>query len=415
MVGTEKIPYPPSYRRIPIPCARYPLPVPSTTRVRWLLAHGIKAIAPWRMAASCKKFASQVDFGSAWISRFDIDDRPVPADQGKLVCEMAGWMTFVFVAVAMSMSMVESRVIPAEPVSMMLDSYGNPIVFLREKRMAAHPYPHRAMMFTGYYRPVRRSSNGGQATGVFAQGNAVSGGAFFGGVPHLKDGPEPAEEPEVSSAEAQAAPGPEDSYAEEEEQQAQVGQGEENYQQEEHQQQEEEHLQEGQPQQEEQQQQQEQPQDELPPQDQHESEPVPVFTTEAASVTPAEEPAVASTEGPVSRPKTQHAKKTKKNPVPVEEDEEDEYEDEEPVVPFIPFKGNRRRQGYPNLNNFFPMVFSFPGGAARSGTPGSPPGTITAIANSYSTGKGGVASSMATAYGGSPNGKKRTTPATESS
>lgn len=100
----------------------------------------------------------------------------------------------------------------------MLDAYGNPIMFLREKRTAVHPYPQRAMMFTGYYRPVRRSNNGGQATGVFAQGNAVSGEAFFGGVhpPHLRGGPEPIEEPEVSSAEAQAAPAPEEAYNEEE-------------------------------------------------------------------------------------------------------------------------------------------------------------------------------------------------------
>lgn len=68
------------------------------------------------------------------------------------------------------------------------------------------------MMFTGYYRPVRRSSNRGQATGVFAQGNAVTGQAFFGGVPRLNDGPEPIEEPEVTSAEAQAAPAPEETY-----------------------------------------------------------------------------------------------------------------------------------------------------------------------------------------------------------
>lgn len=99
----------------------------------------------------------------------------------------------------------------------MLDPYGNPIVFLREKRTPVQPYPQRAMMFTSFYRPVRRSSQGGQATGVFAQGNAVSGEAFFGGMqpPHLNKGPEPIEEPEVSSAEAQAAPVPEDSYKEE--------------------------------------------------------------------------------------------------------------------------------------------------------------------------------------------------------
>lgn len=109
----------------------------------------------------------------------------------------------------------------------MLDPYGNPIVFLREKRTAVHPYPHRAMMFTGYYRPVRRSSQGGQATGVFAQGNAVSGEAFFAGMqpPHLNNGPEPIEEPEVSSAEAQAAPGADDSYSENEQPQVQQEEG----------------------------------------------------------------------------------------------------------------------------------------------------------------------------------------------
>lgn len=95
---------------------------------------------------------------------------------------------------------------------MTLDTYDNPVMFLREKRTAVRPYPHRTMMFTGYYRPIRRTNNSGQATGVFAQGNAVSGEAFFGGMhtPHLKGGPEPIEESEVSSAEAQAAPAPEE-------------------------------------------------------------------------------------------------------------------------------------------------------------------------------------------------------------
>lgn len=89
--------------------------------------------------------------------------------------------------------------------SVMMDS--SPIIFLREKRTVARSYPHRTMMFTGYYRPIRRSGNDGHATGLFAQGNAVSGQTFFGGMhaPHLKDGPEPIEESEVSSAHAQAA------------------------------------------------------------------------------------------------------------------------------------------------------------------------------------------------------------------
>lgn len=141
-------------------------------------------------------------------------------------------------------------------------------------------------------------------------------------------------------------------------------------------------------------------------QEHHEPEQIPQ-TTEIART---EEPVATSTEVPVARPKAHPNKKTHKTPVIVEdtseEDDEDEVDDEddEPVVPFIPFKGNKRRQGYPNLNNFFPMVFSFPKLATRAESSGSFPGAITAIANSYSTGKGGVASSVATAYGGSPTG-----------
>ncbi|XP_046142379.1 protein tweety [Osmia bicornis bicornis] len=325
---------------------------------------------------------------------------------------MAQWMSFVLFVVATTIAVTESRAIPAEPISVMLDPYGNPIVFLREKRTAVHPYPHRAMMFTGYYRPVRRSNHAGQATGVFAQGNAVSGEAFFGGMqaPHLKNGPEPIEEPEVSSAEAQAAPEPEHSYDEQEQTQVQEHEG---YQPEHHHyHQEEEHY----PQEEEQnhQEEEEHHKQHLPPaQEQPEPEPAPVYTTEAAPVTPAEEPVHTVPEVVTNRPKVQQGKKTKKTPVVVEEEDDDEEYDDEPSVPFIPFKGNRRRQNYPNLNNFFPMVFSFPGGSSRSGAPGSPPGAVTAIANSYSTAKGGVASSIATAYGGSPNGKKRPAPTSE--
>lgn len=141
-------------------------------------------------------------------------------------------------------------------------------------------------------------------------------------------------------------------------------------------------------------------------QEHYEPEQIPL-TTEIAL--PAEEPVAASTEVSVKRPKAHNTRKTQKTPVIADDDDDDEDEDEtdeedEPVAPFVPFKGNRRRQGYPNLNNFFPMVFSFPRVATRAGSAGSPPGTITAIANSYSTGKGGVASSVATAYGGSPTG-----------
>ncbi|KAK1122977.1 hypothetical protein K0M31_008614 [Melipona bicolor] len=324
---------------------------------------------------------------------------------------MAQWMSFVFlVIVATTIAVTESKPIPAEP--MMLDSYGNPIVFLREKRTVVHPYPHRAMMFTGYYRPVRRSNHGDQATGVFAQGNAVSGEAFFGGLqqqPRLKNGPEPIEEPEVTSAEAHATPEADNSYSEDERTEVQQ---EEEYQPEEHHRQDEHEVnypQENGHRQDDNQSHHKQ-HGASPTQSQPEPEPAPAFTTEAASrVTPAAtEPAYTNTEVSANRPKVPHGKKTKKTPVVVADDdeEEDEDDDDEPLVPFIPFNGNRRRQNYPNLNNFFPMVFSFPGVSSRAGSSGgSPPGAVTAIANSYSTGKSGVASSVATAYGGSPNGQ----------
>ncbi|XP_053996600.1 uncharacterized protein LOC128886070 [Hylaeus anthracinus] len=330
---------------------------------------------------------------------------------------MTQWMSLVLLVVAAIIAVAESRAIPAEPISVMLDPYGNPIVFLREKRTAVHPYPNRAMMFTGYYRPVRRS-NGGQATGVFAQGNAVSGeAAFFGGMqtPHLRNGPEPIEEQEVSSAEAQAAPGSEESYNYNQQTPVQEEGG---YQSEEP------RPQEGNYPQEEAQYPQEEPQHgeedqnhhkgSLPPQGQPEPEPVPVYTTEATVVTPADEPAYSTPGTSANRPKVNRGKKPKKPPVVVEDDDdddddddEDEEDDDEPTVPFVPFKGNRRRQKYPNLNNYFPMVFSFPGVSTRAGSSGSFPGAVTAIANSYSTSKRGVASSVATAYGGAPNGKKR--------
>ncbi|XP_076636024.1 uncharacterized protein LOC143349044 [Colletes latitarsis] len=312
---------------------------------------------------------------------------------------MTLWMSLVLV-VATTIAAAESKAIPSGPISVMLNPYGSPIVFLREKRTAVHPYPHRAMMFTGYYRPVRRSGHDGQATGVFAQGNAVSGeAAFFGGMqtPHLRNGPEPMEEQEVSSAEAQAAPGPEESYDQDNQTPLQQDHGyqlndppqSEQYPQEEpHYPQEGPHHSDGD--------QNHHKQGALPPQEQ------PAPTTEATLLAPSEEPSYPNAEAP----KGDRGKKTKP-PVVEDDEDEDEEDDDEPTVPFVPFKGNRRRQNYPNLNNYFPMVFSFPGVSTRAGSSGSPPGAVTAIANSYSTGKGGVASSVATAYGGSPNGKKK--------
>lgn len=86
-----------------------------------------------------------------------------------------------------------------------------------------------------------------------------------------------------------------------------------------------------------------------------------------------------------------------------EEEEEEEDNDDSESSPFVPFRTSpKRRNNMPNLNNFFPMVFRFPKSYGRNDGKkgGSSPRMITAIANSYSTGKGGVASSVATAYGG---------------
>ncbi|XP_070160685.1 AT-rich interactive domain-containing protein 1B-like [Polyergus mexicanus] len=308
---------------------------------------------------------------------------------------MAGWISFFLVATASMIAIAESRVIPDKPTSVIIDSNSSPTTFLREKRTVARPYPHRAMMFTGYYRPIRRSGNDDHATGLFAQGNAVSGQAFFSGMhaPHLKDGPEPIEEPEVPNAQAQAAPASDEEHHHQYHHQNKVHRHEEEQYHEHHHHEEEKHHH-------------HHHQDSSTFQEHHEPEQIPQTTEIPQS---AEEPIATSTEVSVTRPKMHHTKKTHKTPVTDDADEdedEEDYDDDQPAIPFVPFKGNRRRQGFPHLNNFFPMVFSFPRVATRAGSSGSP-GTITAIANSYSTGKGGMASSVATAYGGSPMGKKR--------
>lgn len=103
---------------------------------------------------------------------------------------------------------------------------------------------------------------------------------------------------------------------------------------------------------------------------------------------------------PARTPKQKPAKKVQK-----QESEESDVADEEEAVPT---KGRRP------YNSFFPIVFSgYPGGAARSGAAGGGAGGVTAIANSYSTGKGGVATSHATAYGSgaAPKSRKRVVPA----
>ncbi|XP_044013023.1 uncharacterized protein LOC122855598 isoform X2 [Aphidius gifuensis] len=92
-----------------------------------------------------------------------------------------------------------------------------------------------------------------------------------------------------------------------------------------------------------------------------------------------------------------------------EEDDEDDDDEDDELSPIVPFKGpsKRRNNNLPNLNNIFPMIFRFPKSYGKNSHGESLPELITAIANSYSTGKGGVASSVATAYGGPSNGSKK--------
>ena len=87
-------------------------------------------------------------------------------------------------------------------------------------------------------------------------------------------------------------------------------------------------------------------------------------------------------------------------PGPANEDAEEEEEEDEPSF------FNRGKGRGPYYNSYFPMVLGFyPGlGGGRHGNreDGNAynPGTATAIANSFSTGRGSVATSHATAYGG---------------
>lgn len=79
-------------------------------------------------------------------------------------------------------------------------------------------------------------------------------------------------------------------------------------------------------------------------------------------------------------------KKKKPQLAPAEDEENDEDS-------YWPFRSGR-------YNTFFPIIFGgYPGSKGRSGEEGGFPGAATAIANSFSTGKGGVASSHATAFG----------------
>ncbi|KAK4872316.1 hypothetical protein RN001_016440 [Aquatica leii] len=103
---------------------------------------------------------------------------------------------------------------------------------------------------------------------------------------------------------------------------------------------------------------------------------------------------------------------TKRNPKrkPVAKPQADEDEEDEGSWPF-----QLGRKGGPSYTAFFPIMFGGSGLHGRDSGAGHS-GSATAIANSFSTGKGGVAGSHATAYGdpyvstllkGGSNGKKK--------
>ncbi|XP_059058414.1 uncharacterized protein LOC131851868 [Achroia grisella] len=99
-------------------------------------------------------------------------------------------------------------------------------------------------------------------------------------------------------------------------------------------------------------------------------------TTSRATATPEfTEPEIEEVEEPVKKTRKRVSKK-KEVKKPIDDDDEDDY------APRLP------------ASALFPMFFGY-GGRSSGGAPGG----ATAIANAYSTGRGGVATSHATAYG----------------
>ncbi|XP_063616191.1 uncharacterized protein LOC134789547 [Cydia splendana] len=101
------------------------------------------------------------------------------------------------------------------------------------------------------------------------------------------------------------------------------------------------------------------------------------FSTTAKTIPEIAEPEVEEVEEQKPRKRVQKRKQVKR---PVEDDDDDDDKYDMPRMPAAAF---------------FPMFFGYGG---RSGS-GGMPGGATAVANAYSTGRGGVASSHATAYG----------------
>ncbi|XP_074109809.1 uncharacterized protein LOC141534381 [Cotesia typhae] len=286
---------------------------------------------------------------------------------------MTWWITGLLIASIVS---IEARELVRPGVRLIKNHQHGRLLLMRDRRnpIASYNSP-RAMMLTGFYQPVRYST-GSQATGVFAQGNAVSGGGYLAGTHsrnYLPRAPEPVAQSHFLSAEAEAeaAPEPEQQgtpvYGNQEDVSYPASQSDQELGNE--------------------------PETQL--KDEDEGLPEVPFQEEEQEDEKVSKPVSVNPQG----------NKTKKTTVNVatDEEEDEEEEDDDTFKPYLPSKSNK---GVPNLTNFFPTMFSFPRSAGKNGS-SSGSGIITAIANSYSTGKGGVASSVATAYGGSPNGKKK--------
>lgn len=129
---------------------------------------------------------------------------------------------------------------------------------------------------------------------------------------------------------------------------------------------------------------------------------VPKESTQQEQVVEVTEPTLELTtleELEATTPKPKRLPKKKKpltSTTPAATDEEEEEEEDEPGSSW-PFPGRNA----PAYNTFFPIIFGgYPGYRSKTANDeNSYPGGATAIANSFSTGKGGVASSHATAFG----------------
>ncbi|CAG5101782.1 Similar to EFCAB1: EF-hand calcium-binding domain-containing protein 1 (Bos taurus) [Cotesia congregata] len=262
---------------------------------------------------------------------------------------MTWWITGLLIA---SIVCIEARELVRPGARLIKNHQHGRLLLMRDRRNPIASYnPSRAMMLTGFYRPIRYST-GSQATGVFAQGNAVSGGYLAGthSRNYLPRAPEPVAQPHVLSAEAEAEAARE---PEPEQQGTPVYGNQEDV---------------GYPASQSDQELGSEPETQL--KDENEGLPETPFQEEEQEDEKVSKPVSVNPQG----------NKTKKTTVNVatDEEEDEEEDDDDTFKPYLPSKSNK---GVPNLTNFFPMMFSFPRSAGKSGS-SSGSGMITAIANS---------------------------------